>query len=180
MTVAVVTGLVAVIGLMTSGIEAQTSANPVSDAIRAMYDSAKKNIKDSAMVSEATQAIFDFKPVDAVRTFGQVVAHTAGANYAICSAAKGEKSPNAEDAFDKLTAKAEIVKAYDGSVAYCDAIYKALTDRTAAESIDMPFGMGKAARAQALIMNSGHLNEHYGNLVTYMRIKGIVPPTSRR
>ncbi|HUR20707.1 MAG TPA: hypothetical protein VMZ90_07855, partial [Vicinamibacterales bacterium] len=92
-TVAVVTGVVAVIGLMTSGIEAQTSANPVSDAIRAMYDSAKKNIKDSAMVSEATQAIFDFKPVDAVRTFGQVVAHTAGANYAICSAAKGEKSP---------------------------------------------------------------------------------------
>ena len=43
----------------------------------------------------------------------------------------------------------------------------------------MPFGMGKAPRAQALIMNSGHLNEHYGNLVTYMRIKGIVPPTSR-
>ena len=176
-TVAVMAGVVA---LMTCGIQAQTGANPVSDAIRAMYDGAKKNIKDSATIAEATQAIFDFKPVDSVRTYGQIVAHTAGANYAICSAAKGEKSPNAEDAFDKLTVKAEIVKAYDGSVAYCDAIYKSLTDRTAGETIDMPFGMGKAARAQALIMNSGHLNEHYGNLVTYMRIKGIVPPTSRR
>ena len=120
-----------------------------------------------------------FKPVDSVRTYGQIVAHVAGANYEFCSAAKGEKAPNSEAAFDKLTAKADIVKAWDGSVAYCDAVYKALTDRTAGAEIDMPFNMGKAPRARPLIMNAGHLNEHYGNLVTYMRIKGIVPPTSR-
>jgi len=175
-------GLVACAMAVTAGtgVRAQAGANPVSDAIRAMYDSAKKNIKDSATIAEATQAIFDFKPVDSVRTYGQIVAHTAGANYEICAGAKGEKAPNSEAAFEKLTAMAEIVKAYDGSVAYCDAVYKSLTDKTAAETIDMPFGMGKAARAQALILNSGHLNEHYGNLVTYMRIKGIVPPTSRR
>jgi uncharacterized damage-inducible protein DinB len=180
MTAVVAAGVVA---MLAAGVEAQSSgatAQPVSDAIRAMYDSAKKNIKDSAMVAEATQAIFDFKPVDSVRTFGQIIAHTAGANYEICAAAKGEKAPHAEAAFDKLTAKADIVKAFDESVAYCDAAYKVLTDRTAGETIDMPFGMGKAPRAQALILNSGHLNEHYGNLVTYMRVKGIVPPTSRR
>jgi uncharacterized damage-inducible protein DinB len=176
-TMMVVAGVVA---LMTGGVQAQAGANPVSDAIREMYDGAKKNIKDSSTIAEATQAIFDFKPVDSVRTYGQIVAHVAGANYEICAAAKGEKAPNAEAAFDKLTAKAEIVKAYDGSVAYCDAVYQALTDATAGQTIEMPFGMGKAPRAQALIMNSGHLNEHYGNLVTYMRIKGIVPPTSRR
>src|SRR5687768_8450572 len=175
-TVAVVAGLVAVVA---GGMQAQTGA-PVSDAIRAMYDSAKKNVKDSTTIAEATQAIFDFKPVDTVRTYGQIVAHVAGANYVICAAAKGEKAPNSEAAFEKLTAKAEIVKAYDESVAYCDGVYKALTDKMAGEAIDMPFGMGKAPRAQALIMNAGHLNEHYGNLVTYMRIKAIVPPTSRR
>jgi hypothetical protein len=176
--VAMVAGMAAVIG-----VQAQTrgsAAQPVSDAIRSSWDSAKKNIKDSGMVAEATQAIFDFKPVDVVRTFGQIIAHTAGANYEFCAAAKGEKSPNSEGAFDKLTAKAEILKAYDGSVAYCDAVYKALTDQSAGETIDMPFNMGKSPRATALISNSGHLNEHYGNLVTYMRIKGIVPPTSRR
>ena len=173
---AVVAGIVA---WTTGGIQAQAGAQPISDAIRVTYDGAKKNIKDSAGIAEATQAIFDFKPVDGVRTYGQIIAHVAGANYVFCSAAKGEKSPNAEAAFDKLTAKADIVKAWDGSVAYCDAIHKSLTDRTAGESIEMPFGMGKAARARALIMNAGHLNEHYGTLVTYMRIKGIVPPTSR-
>lgn len=177
-TVAMVAGVVAVAAAV--GVRAQAGANPISDAIRSSYDGAKKNIKDSATIAEATQAIFDFKPVDSVRTYGQIVAHVAGANYEICSAAKGEKAPNSEAAFDKLTAKAEIAKAWDGSVAYCDAVYKALTDKTAGETIDMPFGMGKAPRAQALIMVSGHLNEHYGNLVTYMRIKGIVPPTSRR
>ncbi|MEO6221789.1 MAG: DinB family protein [Vicinamibacterales bacterium] len=180
-TIAVVAGVVAVTAVI--GLRAQTpagAAQTVSDAIRSTWDSAKKNIKDSAAVAEATQAIFDFKPVDGVRTFGQIVAHTAGANYEFCAAAKGEKSPNPETAFDNLTAKADIIKAYDGSLAYCDAVYKGLTDLSAGETIDMPFGMGKAARANALISNSGHLNEHYGNLVTYMRIKGIVPPTSRR
>ncbi len=178
-TLMVIASVVAVTTVAGLRAQAGGASQPVSGAIRAMYDSAKKNIKDSATIAEATQAIFDFKPVDTVRTYGQIVAHTAGANYEFCAAAKGEKAPNAEDAFDKLTAKADIVKAYDGSVAYCDAVYKALTDQTAGETIDMPFSMGKAPRAQALIMISGHLNEHYGNLVTYMRIKGIVPPTSR-
>lgn len=167
--------------MMTIGVQAQTRggmAQPVSDAIRASWESAKKNIRDSA--ADVSQDIHGFKPVDAVRTFGQVVAHTAGANYVFCAAAKGEPSPREEAAFEKLTAKADIVKAWDESVAYCDAAFTALTDRTAAETIEMPFGMGKAARAAAFIGNVGHLNEHYGNLVTYMRIKGIVPPTSRR
>ena len=180
-TIAVLTGVVAVGGMVGgSRMQAQTPAtSPVSDAIRATWDGAKKNIKDSATIAEATQAIFDFKPVDTVRTYGQIVAHVAGANYEFCAAAKGEKAPNSEAAFDKLTTKADIVKAWDASVAYCDAIYKALTDTTAGQTIDMPFSMGKAPRARPLIMNAGHLNEHYGNLVTYMRIKGIVPPTSR-
>lgn len=175
-SVLVMAGIVA-IGMV--GMQAQSGAQPISDAIRTTWDGAKKNIKDSGSIAEATQAIFDFKPVDSVRTYGQLIAHVAGANYVFCAAAKGEKSPNEEAAFEKLTAKADIVKAFDASVAYCDAAYKSLTDRAAAETIDMPFGMGKAARARALIMNAGHNTEHYGNLVTYMRIKGIVPPTSR-
>jgi hypothetical protein len=161
-------------------IQAQTQAQPVSGAIRSEWDLAKKKITDSTTIAEATQAIFDFRPVDTVRTFGQIVAHVAGSNYEYCAAAKGEKAPHAEAAFDKLTAKADIMKAWDGSVAYCDPVYKALTDRSAAETVDMPYNQGKSARASALISSAGHLDEHYGNLVTYMRIKGIVPPSSRR
>ena len=64
--------------------------------------------------------------------------------------------------------------------AYCNGVFASLTDRSAAETIDMPFEQGKGARVSALIGNVGHLNEHYGNIITYLRMNGIVPPSSRR
>ena len=175
----VTTAVWVVAGAVALGAQSGAGAGqPISDALRGQWDGAKKNIHDSAV--DVPEAIYSFKPVDSVRTFGQIVAHTAGANYEFCSAAKGEKSPQAENAFESLATKAAIVKAYDDSVAYCDGVVKALTDKTATDTITMPFGMGKAPRITALMANIGHLNEHYGNLVTYMRLKGIVPPTSRR
>jgi uncharacterized damage-inducible protein DinB len=160
---------------------AQTRAGapqPISDSVRSQWVTAEKNIHDSAV--DVPEALYGFKPVDPVRTFGQIVAHTAGANYEFCAAAKGEKSPQAEIAFESLATKAAIVKAYDDSVVYCDAVFRALTDKSAGDPITMPFGMGKASRVNALLADIAHLSEHYGNLVTYMRLKGIVPPTSRR
>lgn len=151
--------------------------NPISDAIRDGWDGASRNI------TRATQAMpdakFNFKPVDTVRTYAQIVAHVAGANYIFCAAARGEKSPYAEDHFEKsATTKAAVAKALADSIAYCDAAYKALDDRRAAEMVAAAFGNGKSARAAALIGNTGHVQEHYGNLVTYLRINGIVPPSS--
>ncbi len=159
--------------------QAPNAGNPVSQAIRDGWNGAKQNIVKSAAVMP--EAKFTFKPVDTVRTYGQILAHIAGANYIFCAAAKGEKSPFAEDAFEKsATTRAAIIKALEDSVAYCDAAYAALDDRKAAELIDGPFGDGKSARAAALIGNTGHLQEHYGNLVTYLRISGLVPPSSRQ
>jgi len=160
---------------------AQTSgpANPVSDAIRGAWRGAERNIKESADLMP--EADYGFRPVDTVRTFGQILAHVAGANYAYCAAGKGEKSPHAEDEFEKsATTKADIVKALGDSLAYCDAVFASLTDATAGETVNSPFGGRQFPRASALLGNAGHLNEHYGNLVTYFRIKGMVPPSSRR
>jgi uncharacterized damage-inducible protein DinB len=158
---------------------AAPAGNPVSQGLRESWDGAKLNIKESG--EQMPEANFAFKPVDTVRTFGQILAHLAGANYVICAAAKGEKSPHAEDEFEKTaTTRAQIVKAVADSHAYCDAVFGSMDDRKLAETIDMPFEMGKASRAKALVMNIGHNNEHYGNLVTYFRLKGLVPPSSRR
>ena len=153
------------------------SAQPITQSLRASWDAAKKNIVQSAEIM--SEANYSFKPVDTVRTFGQILGHVAGTNYGFCSAAKGEKSPHDEASFEKLPTKAAIVKALGESMTYCDGVFAATDDRKLAETIEMPFGMGKAARASAVVGNIGHLNEHYGNLVTYFRIKGIVPPSSR-
>ena len=158
---------------------AAQDGNAISRAIRGVWDGAKRNLTESA--DQMPEADYAFKPTDQVRTFGQILAHVAGANYIFCSAARGEKSPYEEDHFEKsVTAKADIVKALGASMAYCDAAFAALSDRSAAETVEMPFNMGKQPRASALIRNAVHLQEHYGNLVTYFRIKGMVPPSSRR
>ena len=163
-----------------------TTAQPIAAALRSSWDAAKKNLTESADVMP--EANYNFKPTvekaasdkAELRTFGQILAHVAGANYVFCSAAKGEKAPHAEDDFEKTaTTRPAIIKALADSIAYCDTAYRA-TDQQLAATIEMPFGQGKGTRAAALMGNVGHLNEHYGNLVTYFRIKGIVPPSSRR
>ncbi len=154
------------------------SANPISSGVRTAWEGAKRNLTRSAELMPERD--YGFRPVDTVRTFGQILAHVAGANYVFCSAAKGEKSPHAEAAFEKTaTTRAQIIKALNDSIAYCDGAYAALDDRRAAETVELPFGMGKGARALPLMLNTGHHQEHYGNLVTYFRVKGLVPPSSQ-
>jgi uncharacterized damage-inducible protein DinB len=163
-------------GAATLGAQAP-SANAVSDAVRSDWNGIKQNVLKSAAVMPPDK--YAFKPVANVRTYGQILAHIAGANYIFCAAARGEKSPHAEDAFEKsATTPPAIVKALRDSIDYCDAAYAALDDRRAVETIDGPFGGGKTARVAALMGNTGHLQEHYGNLVTYLRINGLVPPSS--
>jgi uncharacterized damage-inducible protein DinB len=166
------------VGWSIAGVLAQSpTANPVSQAIKEGWTSAKRNIAGSAKVMPEDK--YGFRPVASVRTFGEIIAHVAGANYIFCAAARGEKPPHAEDAFEKSAkTRAAIVKAWEDSVKYCDAAYDALDDRKLAESISAPFGGGQTTRASALMGNTGHLNEHYGNLVTYLRINGLVPPSS--
>ena len=155
------------------------SASPISDGIRSQWAAAKRNMQQSAeMMPEEN---YDYRPVDGVRNFGEILAHVAGASYVFCAAAKGEKAPFAEDHFEKAAkTRAEIIKATADAIAYCDGAFTALTDASAAQMVQEPFGQGQTTRTAVLVGNLGHINEHYGNLVTYFRINGIVPPSSRR
>ena len=152
--------------------------NPLSDAMRSSWDSVKKNIKESAELMP--EANYGFKPTPQVRSFGEILSHVAGASYVLCASAKNEKSPFEEGSFEKTAkTKAQIVKATNDAIAYCDGAFAAVTDATAGAMVPAAFGTGKASRASSLIGQIGHDNEHYGNLVTYYRLKGLVPPSSR-
>jgi len=108
---------------------------------------------------------------------GQLLAHIAGAQYLFCSAAAGESSPNSENFEETRTTKASIVDALDAGFAYCDGVFSRMTDQGLARSVTF-FG-GPNTAGGVLAFNSAHNYEHYGNLVTYMRLNGIVPPSSR-
>jgi len=143
------------------------------------WSNAKRDIVESA--DQMPDANFAYKPVDTVRTFGQILAHVADSNYYYCARAKGETAPSPDGKFEKeLTAKADIVKALRESVAYCDAVYSSLTEASAAQMVTPPGARSAIPRAQPLLSNIGHNVEHYGNLVTYFRMKGLVPPSTKR
>lgn len=163
---------------LTPTVSAQPApANPLTQALRSAWTEAKTNVRRSADVMPEPN--YGFKPVDSVRSFGAILAHVAGAGYEFCAAAKGEKTPYAEDAFEKSAkTRAEIVKALDGAIAYCDEVFKTLDDAKAMQIVAGAFGGPQNPRAANLMGNTGHFMEHYGNLVTYLRINGLVPPSS--
>src|SRR3954470_17552783 len=171
--------LVLTIVAFAVGVASAAAQNPISDAVRNQWNNVKRNIKESA--DQMPEANYSFKPTPDVRSFGAILAHVAGASYEFCSAAKGEKAPFDEEHFEKTaTTRAAIVKATNDAIAYCDGAYTALTDATAAQMVPGAFGGSQSPRSSALIGQIGHDNEHYGNLVTYFRLKGMVPPSSKR
>ena len=143
-------------------------------AVKMLYQQSKAWLIKSA--EQMPEENYAFQPTPEVRSFGQLIGHLANSQYEFCVPAKGEASPNKAD-FEKTAAKADLVKALKDAFAYCDALYD-MPDAQAAEQIDF-FGR-KSSRLLVLMFNVTHNNEHYGNIVTYMRLKGMVPPSSQR
>jgi uncharacterized damage-inducible protein DinB len=154
---------------------AQTPADTGYTAtLRGSWNTVKRYVAASA--EKMPEAGYGFKPSPDVRSFGELIGHLANEHYLLCSPLKGEPNPMAKVDFEKLTTKAELVKAINDSNTYCDAAYAAVKDEAktisafSAERKDTPF--------RVMLLNVTHDNEHYGNMITYLRMKGIVPPSS--
>lgn len=162
---------------MTVFAQASTSisapANPISTSESKMYTMLSAMV--IAAAEKMPEANYSFKPAADVRTFGQLVGHVADSQYYFCSSAGAENPPSGGIEKSK-TAKADLIAALKDSTAYCSKIYAAMTDAKGSEMTKM-MNM-EFARMTLLSGNIAHDYEHYGNMATYMRIKGIVPPTS--
>jgi uncharacterized damage-inducible protein DinB len=132
----------------------------------------------TATAEQVPEDLYSFQATEEVRTLGQLLAHIADANYQICSAASGDTNPNTGSIEQTKTTKADIQAALASAFAYCRAVYDNTTDAQGAEMVPF-FGGQEMARSAILAFNSGHTYEHYGNLVTYMRLNDITPPTSQ-
>jgi len=152
-----------------------TVENPLSTWNKYAYARVKDILQRSA--EKMPEEYYSFKPVDSVRSYGQIIGHLADAQYLFCSVALGEKNPGLDIEHTKTT-KADLIAALTTAFAYCDKAYNTMTDATAVQTIKL-FG-NDAPRLSALTVNNMHDLEHYGNLATYMRIKGIVPPSSEQ
>ncbi|HZR24706.1 MAG TPA: DinB family protein, partial [Vicinamibacterales bacterium] len=180
----------ALVLMVSASARAQTSdggfdkalSTSAAASIKAMFGTIKGDLADAAASMPAED--YSYKPHPDSRTFAALIGHVASANYFFCAMAKGASpmaTPAATGGFEKLTDKAALVKALNDSIAYCDAVYDGTTDANFNDPVTTPtVGPMKATqtlRGLLLMFNTTHDNEHYGNIVVYMRAKGHVPPS---
>ena len=146
---------------------------PALAAARQPYESVRDYVLQTAR--GVPETVIAYQPTDEVRTFGQLLGHIGNASYAFCSAALGEQSP-AQGNLEEVTTQAGLVDGLEDAFAYCDRAYEELAGPRLMEEVDL-FGMS-GTRLWVLVFNATHTWEHYGNLVTYMRLNDIVPPSS--
>jgi len=147
--------------------------NPLSAYNRMVYAGVKGILLRSA--EKMPEENYSFKPAESVRTYGQILGHVADSQYHFCSSALGESNPSPKIEKTK-TSKSDLIAALKDAFAYCDKAYDGMTDAAGTEKVKLMGG--DAPKLGVLSVNMVHTVEHYGNLVTYMRIKNIVPPTS--
>jgi uncharacterized damage-inducible protein DinB len=156
-------------------IAAWCQENPLSTFTKRVYGFQKNILIRSA--EKMPEENYSFKPADSVRSYGQLIGHLADGQYEFCSVALAEKNP--EPNIEKTkTSKADLIAALKTAFAYCDKAYDGMTDASGSQIVKM-FG-NDSPKLGVLNFNNVHNWEHYGNLVTYMRIKNIVPPSSEQ
>jgi uncharacterized damage-inducible protein DinB len=143
-------------------------------AIRALWQQQSGFLLRAA--EQMPDSEYAFKPVASVRTFGQIIGHVAGSQNLMCAAALGEPAKSEDDIEKSVTTKAGLIAALRASNEYCRRAY-AQSGAAAARST-MLFDE-KQSRMFALALNTTHDGEHYGNVVTYFRIRGMTPPSSQ-
>jgi uncharacterized damage-inducible protein DinB len=169
------TVLLCLLALPAISQEKQPSVDPLSAFTKRVYGFQKGILLRSA--EKVPEEDYNFKPTDTVRSYGQIIGHLADAQYLFCSKVLDEKNPEPKIEQTKAS-KADLIAALKTAFAYCDRAYDGMTDASGGQIVKL-FGTD-TPRLGVLNFNNVHNMEHYGNLVTYMRIKGIVPPTSEQ
>ena len=164
----------ALVCLAAVGPRAQTTSPFIAELKRYYYEAVKRNL--SAMVEKMPEEHFAFKPVPEIRSFGEAVAHVAEAQARNCNLVSGAGSKTLDA--DKKKTKAELLTALKESFAICDSTFAALTDAQANDMVKMGQSGFQLTKLSLLVSMIAHSNEQHGYMAVYLRLKGIVPPST--
>jgi hypothetical protein len=156
---------------LAAAVCVQAQDNPFSADARQTYALVKSSLLKAADKMPAED--YAFRTTPQVRTFGEMIAHVADAQFLMCGVVKGEH-PTADTR--SKTAKADLVVALKASFDYCDPVYESMTD--AAGAAKVKWARWDMSKLGLLNWNISHDNEMYGIIGAFLRIKGIVPPSS--
>ncbi|HEX6976531.1 MAG TPA: DinB family protein [Vicinamibacterales bacterium] len=162
---------------------AQTPAPPapqtftLSGNMVRSYQAVQRNITEAA--EKMPEAGYAFKPTPEVRPFGELIAHVAFSQFGTCAALKGDAAPpHKGEKEDAARSKTELIALFKESTAYCDPAMTALKDEDMTTLVKA--GQNQVAKGLFLHGTNTHGNEMYGTMAVYLRLKGIVPPTTER
>jgi uncharacterized damage-inducible protein DinB len=179
---AVVSGLLGLSLAPHAGAQATAapaaSANPLTAALTDLHRTGQNFILTAANAMPEDK--YGFRPVPEAQSFAEILGHIVDWGYTFCSGAQGEASPHAPTAEKTLTTKAELLPAVHDAFAYCDGVFAGMTDTRLAEPVTYNAGHAQRTgiRLTPLTLSITHLNEHFGNFLTYLRMNGMGwPPT---
>lgn len=148
----------------------------VAKSLKSLFEGYRVNLNEAIVTVKESD--YDFKPSPDVNTLREMIGHIADANFAICAGMKPEPNPNKESWQKKNAGKAELKKAVNDSFDYCGAVMEGWSDAKFAETVKR--GATERVKAWSALHLLEHTAMHYGNLITYMRMKGVVPPETAR
>ena len=161
---------------LTATAAAQSSAAPVSEALRSTLKRAETNLVAAA--EEMPAGKYGFKPTPAQMSFGDVIAHLSGGNGFLCSSIAGGQTPKR----DKITGtakKAQLVSALKESFGFCDSALAEVNDSGLSEEVPF-FGGRKVSRAAMMFAAAEDWADHYSQLANYLRLNQLLPPTAKQ
>ena len=148
----------------------------VAKSLKTLFEGYRVNLNEA--IAAVKESDYDFKPSPEVHSLRGMMAHIADANFSICAGMKPEPNPNKVSWLEKNPGKAELTKAINDSFDYCGAVMEGWTDAKFAETVKR--GNAERVKAYSALHLLEHTALHYGNLITYMRMKGVVPPETAR
>ena len=160
--------------LLTPAVSFAQSANPMTANAKIQFGALSGFVLRSA--EKVPEDLYAFRATPDVRSMAELFGHVADAMFSMCSAAAGTK-PSRTGIEKTVTAKPELIAALKEGISHCNRVYDAMTDQKGSTET-VPFYFGPTPRLSVLYFVVTHTYEHYGNLVTYMRLKNIVPPSS--
>src|SRR6266478_5337308 len=169
-------------------VQAQTQTKDEKKTLSQVVDSATARLeRDFVPAAEAMpEDKYSFAPTNGefkgVRTFAEQIKHVAAVNYIFGAAILSEKVPvdvGDESGPASLTTKADILKYLKDSYAYVHKAVATINEKNVAETVRSPFGEGSVSRLGLATSVPAHGYDHYGQMVVYLRMNGIVPPASR-
>ena len=141
------------------------------------YQNLQRNLLEAA--EKMPEANYTFRPTPEVRPFGELVAHVAMSQFGTCATLKGDAAaPHKGEKEDAARSRAELIALLKESAAYCEPALTALKDEELTSLIKS--GNNQVAKGLILVSANNHGNEMYGTMAVYLRLKGIVPPSTER